>query len=626
MPLIAISSFPVPAVVVGLCVHGLALVRSLGHGGVAVHALEADRDLPGCRTRLARVHYASDINGPGLIDALTDLRRELPGEEPPILFLTNDNMVRVVGRNWERLEGLYRLSWSHCRDRILTLLDKASLEAHCQTHDLPYPSSLVLHRVEDEAASAERGISFPCIVKPTRPLSGFKVRLAHSHADLEQLAASHPNALPFLMQRWIEGDDRRNLFVAFYLDRGRILATYAGRKLAAKPSGMGQTTVAESFPHEAAHAVAQHFFAPLELSGPVSLEVKLDAEGQPWIIEPTLGRTDYWLDCCVANGIDLPMLEYLHQIGRPVPAQTQAATHVWFDTERSPLSYMRLRVNRLAATPSWKPRFAYWDRDDQAPFRHALVRLVRRNIERLTSRLRQLFSARTRESFSATIKSLGWINGSLYLLSQGLDKLSRGRIRIIKYDLVSQPVSAGPLIPHHRGAAIELREIHAGDPLLGRMGHPPASIARRFAQGGHCLAALHDGELAGFLWWVEGDYQEDEVRCQFAPQPAGRAVWDFDVFVAPGRRYSAVFARLWEAAGRELQARGFIRSCSRISAFKPESLSAHRRLGARVTGKCLFICLGSAQIMFATQAPWIHVSLSEASRPRLRVGDEAAQD
>ena len=621
MPSVPTPLFPVSAVVVGLCVHGLALVRSLGHAGVRVHALEADHDLPGCRTRLAQIHYAADINGPGLIDALLELRRRLPGDEAPILFLTNDNMVRTIGRHWDRLEGTYRLSWSGCRDRILALLDKAALEMHCQSHDLPYPHSLVLHGIDDEPAGDGAEITYPCIVKPTRPLSGFKVRVAHSRADLQRLAADHPGALPFLMQRWIEGDDRRTLFVAFYLDRGRVLATYAGRKLAAKPPGLGQTTIAESFAHEATRALTERFFAPLQLSGPVSLEVKLDAEGKPWIIEPTLGRTDYWLDCCVANGINLPMLEYLHQCARPLPTPVQTATHVWFDTERSPLAWLKLRLRNVAATPAWKPRFAYWDRQDQAPFRHGMWRLLRNTVSRVTTKLRRLFSTRTRDSFSATIRSLGWINGSLYLLAQGIDQLSRGRIRIIKYDLVSQPVSAEPLMPSHRGAAVEVREVHAGDPLLTRMGHPPASIESRFAQGGRCLAALCDGELAGFLWWVEGAYREDEVRCLFIPHPAGAAVWDFDVFVAAGRRYSPVFARLWEAADRELHGRGFIRSCSRISAFKPESLSAHRRLGARVTGKCLFIRIWRAQIMFATQSPWIHVSLTEASRPALRVGE-----
>lgn len=621
-----VASHPVPAVVVGLCVHGLAMVRSLAHAGVPVHALEANRSLPGCRTQLARIHHAADINGPGLIDALLELRARLPGDAPPVLFLTNDNMVRIVGHHWGRLENHYRLSWSACRDTLLPLLDKASLEAHCREHDLPYPRSLVLHDADAEPKD-HAGLAFPCIVKPTRPLSGFKVRVVHSHAELQKLAADHPGALPFLMQRWIEGDDRRNLFAAFYLDRGTILATYCGRKLAANPPGLGQTTVAESFAHEATRALAERFFAPLRLSGPVSLEVKLDAEGQSWIIEPTLGRTDYWLDCCVANGVDLPVLEYLHQCEKPVPASLQTHTHVWFDTERSPLAWLRLRLRNIAQTPAWKPRFAYWDRNDQAPFRHGLLQLLHNTLTRVATRLRRLFSIRTRDSFRATIRSLGWVNGPLYLLAQGADKLSSGRVRIIKYDLVTQPISPDPLIPGHRGSGIEVREVFAGDPLLAQMGHPASAIEARFAQAGRCLAALSDDTpgdsvLAGFLWWVEGAYREDEVRCLFVPQPTGKAVWDFDVFVAAGYRYSPVFARLWEAAGRELHGRGFTRSCSRISAFKPGSLSAHRRLGARVSGKCLFICAGRMQLMLGTRSPRFHFSLSASSHPTVPVGTD----
>lgn len=227
--------------------------------------------------------------------------------------------------------------------------------------------------------------------------------------------------------------------------------------------------------------------------------------------------------------------------------------------------------------------------------------------------------ARLRQSLRSTINTLGWINGSLYLLARGSDRLSRGRIRIVKYDLVTQPVAGKPLLPPHRGAGIEVREVLPGDPLLPRMGHPLAVIEARFAQGGRCLAGLSKGELAGFLWWVEGVYQEDEVRCLFVPQPAGAAIWDFDVFIAPGQRSSPVFARLWDTAFRELHGRGFTRSCSRISAFKPESLSAHRRLGARVTGKCLFICAGKMQLMLGTQTPRFHLSLSETTHPTIRV-------
>ncbi len=227
---------------------------------------------------------------------------------------------------------------------------------------------------------------------------------------------------------------------------------------------------------------------------------------------------------------------------------------------------------------------------------------------------------RIRDSFKATVKTLGWINGPLYLLTRGLDRISGGRVRIVKYDLAVQPLGEGFPLPYRRSAKMELRELREGDPLLEHIGHPAAVIAARFRQGGRCLAAVCGDELAGFLWWVEGAYEEDEVRCRFVPAPAEVSVWDFDVYVAPSYRGGMVFARLWGAANHDLSARGFRQSCSRISAFKPESLAAHGRLGARVVSKALFFCVGGVELMFATRYPWMHLSLSRASRPALRVG------
>ncbi|MEA3639808.1 MAG: hypothetical protein VBE63_07675 [Lamprobacter sp.] len=377
-----------PAIVIGLCVHGLALVRALHEGGVRVLALEANRALPGAHTRMAEVHWTADINGTGLIDGLIALRQSLPPEPVPVLYPSNDNMVRVLASHWERLQALYRLSWSDCRETVLRLLDKSALEAHCQRHDLPYPKTWILPDLDALPALSAEGLDFPLIVKPARPLSGFKVRLLDDHQALEQLARERSQALPFLLQHWVPGEDRRILFYAFYLDRGRILASFGGRKLASKPAALGQTIVAESFPHAAMLALAERFFAPLELSGPVSLEAKLDADGQPWIIEPTLGRTDYWLDCCVANGVNLPLIEHQAQSRLPVGQPTQTQGMIWFDTERGPGSYLRLRFGRgETATDPWRPRFAYWNRHDPVPSLFGTLRLIQRSLQRVIHRL-----------------------------------------------------------------------------------------------------------------------------------------------------------------------------------------------------------------------------------------------
>src|SRR5688572_23134949 len=92
-----------PAVVAGLCAHGLAIVRALARYEIDVHALEAVRTLPGCSTRLATVHPVEEVNGPGVVRALKALRGRIPGTDRPVLFLTNDNMVREVARAWPEL-------------------------------------------------------------------------------------------------------------------------------------------------------------------------------------------------------------------------------------------------------------------------------------------------------------------------------------------------------------------------------------------------------------------------------------------------------------------------------------------------------------------------------------------
>ncbi|AHK78747.1 hypothetical protein M911_05700 [Ectothiorhodospira haloalkaliphila] len=219
-----------------------------------------------------------------------------------------------------------------------------------------------------------------------------------------------------------------------------------------------------------------------------------------------------------------------------------------------------------------------------------------------------------------TLRQLGWCDGVWFLLSELVGRLSGGRAQIIKYHLLVQPLNDMPHIPPYRGAALHVREVEEGDPLLEAMGRNPQSMRRRFQQGAHCLALLKHGDLVGYLWWQGGAYEEDEVRCLFLPQPEGRAVWDFDVFICPSQRLSASFAKLWQEAGRRLRERGFTHTCSRISAFNPASLSAHRHLGAHVVGSRIFMVFGGLEVSVGSQTPRWYVSRPGTPGPHIKVG------
>lgn len=340
-----VSGIQPKAVVVGLCAHGLDVVKALAKRNIEVYAIEANHKLAGVKTKFAKVHIVKDINGPGLIEALRDLQKVFALDDKPVLFLTNDNMVIQVADNWHKLDRIYRLSWADCRNTIRGLVTKSKLQQYCELAELPYPKSWAINSV-DEVAKITKKLTFPFIVKPIKPLSKFKVMVVESFDELYKLIKAYQTELPFLIQEWVAGDVTQIMFSAIYFQEGKVLSHFEGRKLGSLPTGLGTTTIAEPITNEMLYTQTLRFFHELNLSGPVSLEFKQDTKGKLWVIEPTLGRTDYWVGCCIANNINFPYIEYCHQSGIPIPRQEQKNIFVWVDIERDPLCFFSLLLKR----------------------------------------------------------------------------------------------------------------------------------------------------------------------------------------------------------------------------------------------------------------------------------------
>lgn len=211
-----------------------------------------------------------------------------------------------------------------------------------------------------------------------------------------------------------------------------------------------------------------------------------------------------------------------------------------------------------------------------------------------------------------------WV-GLLYLVSRILEVVSGGRSRLVAYHLVAQPVSDVPALPARRGRNIVVREFRGSDVYELPVERPRGVLESRFAQNARCLVATCEERFLGFLWFVQGAYEEDDVRCLFIPEPAGEASWDFDVFVDPTARLGFAFMRLWDEANRLLSSEGVSWSISRISAFNVGSLASHRRLGLRRIASAVFVCVGPVQLMFATCQPYVHLAFGPTSRPVMRL-------
>lgn len=384
------SATPPVVVVVGLCGHGLTIVRALHRGGASVVALETNLTLPGMYTRFASIRRVTDINHAGLIDSLLMLSDEIGADPLPVLILTNDRMVETVACHIKQLYGRFALSWHDSYQNILPLLKKDQIEARCQTTGLNYPRTVLLNTL-DKAIPQFGDLRYPLIVKPTCPISSFKTIIIKSKDDFPVHRDRIATALPVIVQEFIPGDDRTIRFGALYLDRGQILARFEGRKLRSRP--MGHTTLALSEPNEEIHRLATCFFEGLALSGPVSLELKQAPDGSFWVIEPTVGRTDFWVGLCVANGVNLPLIEYRSQANLPLPEIRQVRNHLWMNGERDPFALFWLIFHQPWLLFSQCITALYLDLNDIRPFLGAfsnltgslLSRSLRKVVRKLTS-------------------------------------------------------------------------------------------------------------------------------------------------------------------------------------------------------------------------------------------------
>jgi len=226
-------------------------------------------------------------------------------------------------------------------------------------------------------------------------------------------------------------------------------------------------------------------------------------------------------------------------------------------------------------------------------------------------------------SFRELRREIGTGNALLYLASRVLGAVTRGKVRLVKYYITAQPIPGHELTPPRRGRQIVVEEASADQVWSLPAERPRHVLEARLRNGGRCLIARKDSLPVGFQWFTLVDYTEDEVRCVFHLEPRDRCAWDYDIFVSPKWRVQPVFSRLWDKCNEILRTAGVSLALSRINAFNKASRQAHERIGARIVGWALFICLGHVQLALLSSRPWIHVSFSERDLPVILVSKMA---
>jgi hypothetical protein len=193
------------------------------------------------------------------------------------------------------------------------------------------------------------------------------------------------------------------------------------------------------------------------------------------------------------------------------------------------------------------------------------------------------------------------------------------KLRIYVYDLMVQPIGGKKLLPENRVKNLTFSEIGRGHPAIDIMPARPEIKSARFDQGAICLGVFRKDKLIGYAWFCFNSYEEDEVRCTYELAEPDQSVFDFDFYVLPEHRMGIGFLAVWHGANEYLRARNTRYTFSRLTRFNVASRRAHAHLGWKCVGKAVFLQAWRLELMMSTLAPFVFLSWSSRSRPRLRL-------
>lgn len=309
----------------------LAVTRSLGRRGIAVTvADQRGRSLAGAsRYCHESLRLSSAATAPHAF--LRDIQHALEQGKHRVVIPVDDVALSLIAQARTQLEDIAALPFPDA-ETIQQAHDKAALAALAQEHGVPVPRTVVI-RDSADLETAIRRIGFPAVVKARVSRVGVAGRwrsapgthYVRTPAELEAAWRSVDAAIPEpIVQECIPGEGR-GVFVL--MNRGRLRAAFAHRRLREKPPSGGVSVLSESIaldPRLLAHA--QRILEALKWHGVAMVEFKHDArDGIARLLEIN-GR--FWgsLQLAVDAGVDFPYLLYRLAVDGDVePVLTYAA-------------------------------------------------------------------------------------------------------------------------------------------------------------------------------------------------------------------------------------------------------------------------------------------------------------
>lgn len=376
----------VPAVVLGMAVTGLAVVRALGRQGIRVYALDPDPHKPALKTKYADCRVCPDAlrNPDEFKKFLSVLIKEIgPGA---VLLPTNDNFNDFVNRNQDELKKYFKFIMTE-KSVMDKLMDKKGQSDLAEAAGVPMPKTFYPKHPEEIQRIADE-VRYPVIIKGLttslwRQKYGDKKGMMASNKNelIKEYGQIHQAGIDCVVQEIIKGDDQCHYKLCAYInEQGETLLTFTLQKIRQYPCHFGIGSSIVSIKNQEVADLGLRFMKAVHYRGVGSIEFKKDVrDGKYYMIEmnPRFWAQNGLTERC---GQNFALTAYKDILGEKIEPKTDFEENVkWIAFKEDRASFYGYRKEGvltwgrwLASVFSGKKIWALWSADDPMPFFHEI--------------------------------------------------------------------------------------------------------------------------------------------------------------------------------------------------------------------------------------------------------------
>src|SRR5712692_3813108 len=310
----------------------LVTVRSLGHRGLSVAALETSSLVPTFSSRWCQRGFCAPSYEQNVEPYLTYLEQLLDHTGASVLITSSDGTLALIRQYRERLEHRVRIALAKEPALGIAVSKERTLEI-AKGLGLNIPRGVKVEKV-NEVSAALREIGLPAVVKPVdswvwgeqkgaRLVSQLVTTPAEALHAVEELTRLGGTAL---FQQFLSG---RREAISFLYAHGEIYARFAQWAKRTVPPLGGQSVLRQSIavPPDLGEQ-AERLVRAIGLEGYAEVEFRRDDTGAPYLMEinPRLSAS---VEIAVRSGVDFPYLLYQWASGEHIDRVESYRTGNW---------------------------------------------------------------------------------------------------------------------------------------------------------------------------------------------------------------------------------------------------------------------------------------------------------